>query len=76
MCLLTFHIRHPWFTEQAWNETILPLCHQLNTRDGGAIVIPLQVDPIQRNYVIPCAHVLYRKERQTVRQALVRCRRR
>lgn len=73
---LVFHIRHKWFTEQAWNETILPLCHQLNTRDGGAIVITLQVDPIQRNYVTPCAHVLDRKERQTVRQALVLRRRR
>lgn len=70
---LSHQVRHHWFTPEAWEQHVLPLCERMDD-SGGLVCVMLQVDPRQRNYVMATAHKFDLAERKAIKGAIERCR--
>ena len=75
MSALSYQIPHEWFTPDAWEQQILPLCQSMND-EGGCVAVLLQIDPKERNHSLASAHAFNPKERTAIRLAVTRCRKR
>jgi len=75
MSALSYQIPHEWFTPDAWEQHILPLCLSMSD-EGGCVAVLLQIDPKERNHSLASAHAFNPKERLALRSAITRCRKR
>jgi len=73
MSELSYQIPHEWFTPDAWEQHILPLCLSMSDA-GGCVAVLLQVDPKERNHALASAHAFNPKERTAIRLAITRSR--